>query len=135
MGQNFQAVQSLGASVNEIFDLDEVLDYDPDSNVSQIESVPPAVQKYADEHENDYVEIWMERHVNVWGRNGSLNQKILNAEKEPRFEPFVNRTPLVCPESSNLTNEVGTICNPCGVRCTGIFFNFNKTESLKTNLS
>ena len=66
------------------------------------------------------------------------------AEKEPRFEPFLNRTPLVCDdvfETFNISgtkpifgsswsryreffhsaywNGVGSICKPCGVSCRG----------------
>ena len=43
---------------------------------------------------------------------------ILAAEKEPRFKPFANRTPLVC---SNLAEGIGSICNPCGEECSWTF--------------
>ena len=52
--------------------------------------------------------------------------KIKNAEKVPRYEPFANRTPLVCETGSpshyktkSYSSGVGNICNPCGVPCTG----------------
>ena len=54
--------------------------------------------------------------------------KMYNAKKMPRYEPFANRTPLVCddyyiPDPYNtrldMSNGIGHICNPCGVPCTG----------------
>ena len=62
--------------------------------------------------------------------------KIKNAEKVPRYEPFANRTPLVCEDAwayMNITgssrevskyeietyfdNGIGTICSPCDIWC------------------
>ena len=39
---------------------------------------------------------------------------IKSKELEPNYEPFTNRTPLVCP---NLESGIGSICNPCGIMC------------------
>ena len=41
------------------------------------------------------------------------------AEKEPRYEPFTDRTPLVCDNHYIWGNGIGSICNPCGVWCEG----------------
>ena len=43
---------------------------------------------------------------------------IRSKEVEPRYEPFTNRTPLICP---NLESGIGSICNPCGEPCIGLF--------------
>lgn len=40
-------------------------------------------------------------------------RRIEAAERDPRYEPFENRTPLVCDNGE----EFGSICNPCGKRC------------------
>ena len=45
--------------------------------------------------------------------------KMKAAEKVPKYEPFTNRTPLICDNAESLSNGVGTICNPCGIRCKG----------------
>ena len=49
------------------------------------------------------------------------------AERKPRYEPFRNRTPLVCQdeEAALFENGIGTICHPCGLRCEGKFFVVN----------
>ena len=94
--------ESLGSSLIKIFDNDttntdhETVTLSPD--VPTIEKSPSAEKKQP----------------NI--------TKIVQAELEPRYKPFEKRKPLDCSlfvDSSNLTNKVGTICNPCGVKCTG----------------
>ena len=61
-----------------------------------------------------------------------IQEKLKGTEKEPRYEPFTNRTPLNCDEYSDQlsrferfvlkeahTNGIGNVCNPCGIDCTG----------------
>ena len=56
--------------------------------------------------------------------------EISKTEKAPRYEPFANRTPLVCENVERpvgfyyekFFNGVGNICNPCGVPCKGTVF-------------
>ena len=55
-----------------------------------------------------------------WSVNLTVDELILNAIKEPRYYPFTNRTPLVCPNADSLPNGIGSICNPCGVKCEGM---------------
>ena len=58
------------------------------------------------------------------------------AERRPRYEPFRNRTPLVCQdeEAALFENGIGTICHPCGLRCEGKFFVENFGTDFYSNL-
>ena len=51
---------------------------------------------------------------------------IKKGELKENYEPFTNRTPLVCTEQQMKErsyflkpNGIGSICNPCGVPCRG----------------
>ena len=65
-------------------------------------------------------------------RYKELQAKLKAADKEPRYEPFTNRTPLNCDKYSDQlsrferfvlkrahTNGIGNVCNPCGIDCHG----------------
>ena len=115
IANSVQPAKSLGSSLTKIFDEEtnntehETITLPPD--VPTIEKGPLA-EKYQ---------------PNI--------TKIVQAELKPRYKPFEKRTQLDCSlivDSSNLTNKVGTICNPCGVKCTGELIPKFITELMNT---
>ena len=105
--------------------LTEIFDSKAENSPPEPVTLPPDVPRIEKDYDKDYEHPFGFN----WDRNDTA---ILDAETAPRYEPFTNRKPLDCSllldrydsyddmiVTSVLKSGVGTICNPCGVKCTG----------------